>query len=143
MLMYARATSTCIHQHINVARTYINIHQHTSTYHLYDINGLKIKSRIYHESFIFLLFSSKNIKINKYYIEINSSTFQNYPHIATSTDTILLFYQKLNVVLLSGALRDQNICFSSQARSYRVVSKHLMQIPKRCSVKRLIFLNLK
>ena len=81
MLMYARATSTCIHQHINVARTYINIHQHTSTYHLYDINGLKIKSRIYHESFIFLLFSSKNIKINKYYIEINSSTFQNYPHI--------------------------------------------------------------
>ena len=143
MLMYARATSTCIHQHINVARTYINIHQHTSTYHLYDINGLKIKSRIYHESFIFLLFSSKNIKINKYYIEINSSTFQNYPHI----QALILFSFFINSLILYYCLElyvTKIIVFLHKRVVIELLArKHLMQIPKRCSVRRLIFLNLK
>ena len=37
-----------------------------------------------------------------------------------------LFLSIVNIVLLSGALRDQNNCFSSQARSYRVVSKETL-----------------
>ena len=37
-----------------------------------------------------------------------------------------LFLSIVNIVLLSGALRDQNNCFSSQARSYRVVNKETL-----------------
>ena len=73
-------------------------------------------------------FSSSAQKISKSISIIQKSTVLLFKItlIYTSIDTILFFYQQLNIVLLSGALRDQNNCFSSQARSYRVVSKETL-----------------